>query len=83
MTGSLRGVDDRTSICVTQVFGWQNYGSTPDFREPPAAAKRAMALGAFALGCRGVVQHAYGDRVRRMFGAAGRRYQRQYWPYGS
>ena len=58
---SLRGVDDHTSICVTQIFGWSNYGSSPDFREPPAAAKRAMALGAFALGCRGVVLYSYYD----------------------
>ena len=52
LLNSLVGVDSRTSVCVTQIFGWQNYGSGPDFVEPPAAAKRAMAFAAFALGCR-------------------------------
>ncbi len=56
---SLRRRNDRTSVCVTQIFSWETYGS--NCTEPPAAAKRAMAFAAFALGCRGVILYSYYD----------------------
>jgi hypothetical protein len=41
-----QGREDRASVCVTQIFAWEDYGSRND-TEPPAVAKRAMAFAAF------------------------------------
>eukprot|EP00662_Eupelagonemidae_sp_cell21_P045561 gene45561-28250_t len=60
---SIKGHDQRTSVCVTQIFGWEDYcgddsscnkTGTANKTEPPAAAKRAMAFAALTLGCRGL-----------------------------
>ena len=70
LIGSIKGKDKRTSVCVTQIFGWKDYcGDNNECNqtgmanktEPPAKAKRAMAFAALTLGCRGLLLYSYYD----------------------
>jgi hypothetical protein len=61
LMAALEGLSDRTSVCVPQAFGWQNYYGNSSETAPPAAAIRAMAYAALALGCRGLIMYSYYD----------------------
>lgn len=74
---AIKGQDSRTSICVTQIFGWEDYcgddngcgkPGVGNETEPPAPLKRAMAFAALTLGCRGLLLYSYYD----LFETAGR-----------
>jgi hypothetical protein len=67
---AIKGQDSRTSICVTQIFGWEDYcgdnsgcakPGVKNETEPPAPVKRAMAFAALTLGCRGLLLYSYYD----------------------
>ena len=61
LQGSIAHRADRASVCVSQYFGWQNYGSGASYTLPPFAAMRSMAFASFASGCKGLLLYSYYD----------------------